>query len=76
MKSLYSLTIKGNMHYFLGEIPKDTYDLIDQIANEIILEPDDNTNKKYIKIFVKEVFINTNIEIIPIKISYVFRKNN
>ena len=76
MKSLYSLTIKGNMHYFLGEIPKNTYDTIEQIANNIILDPDDNSNERYIKIFVKEVFINTEIRIIPIKVSYVFRKNN
>lgn len=76
MKSLYSLTINGNMHYFLGNIPKDSYDLIDQIANKIILEPWDNTNKEYIKIFVNEVFINTHIKIVPIKISFVFRYNN
>lgn len=76
MKSLYTLTINGNMHYFLGEISKDNYDTIDQIANKIKLEPNDNTNNEYIKLFVKEVFANTNIEIIPIKISYVFRKNN
>lgn len=76
MKSLYTLTVNGNMHYFLGEIPKDSYDIIDQIANKIKLEPNDNTNKEYIKIFVKEVFSNTNIEITPIKISHVFRKKS
>lgn len=76
MKSLYTLTINGNMYYFLGDIPTETYDLIDQIANKIILKPDDNTNKKYIKVFANEVFINTQIKIIPIKVSHVFRKNN
>lgn len=74
MKSLYTLTINGNMHFFLGDIPTETYDLIDQIANKIKFEPNDDTNKEYIKTFVKEVFANTNIEIIPIKVSYVFRK--
>lgn len=74
MKKLYSLAINGYTKYFLGDIPIELYNKIDQIAKSIKIIDNDFEYLDYSFQFQKIVLEKYCIKLTEIHISYVFRK--
>lgn len=71
---LYALSLNGNMLYFCGKIPETTYEKIDSLIQEIDIDSTDRNYEKFCKDLTSLVKTEFGLELLPLKIEYIFRK--
>ncbi len=73
MQNLYTLTVNGDTFYYLGYIPEEKYDEVNDVIKNIPINPNDQNNQDFNHCLVSEM-AKRDIAVSVTEIQYVFRK--
>lgn len=68
MDSLYAVSFRGKMYYFIGHVPEEKYTLVEQLANQL-----ERDVPEYCKRLINALHSDLGIELKHYPIEYVFR---